>query len=67
MPPSSSGGVTLIEMLNIFETFPAQLDTEGSLEQRHRMIESMRRAYRDRAVYSADPEFYPVRHRNADE
>ena len=42
MPPSSSGGVTLIEMLNIFETFPAQLGREGSAEQRHRMIEAMR-------------------------
>ncbi len=38
IPPSSSGGVTLIEMLNIFETFPAQLGMEGSSEQRHEMI-----------------------------
>jgi gamma-glutamyltranspeptidase/glutathione hydrolase len=60
MPPSSSGGATLIEMLNIFETFPAQLGAEGSSEQRHHMIESMRRAYRDRAEYSADPAFFPI-------
>ncbi len=60
MPPSSSGGVTLIEMLNIFETFPAQLGMEGSSEQRHLMIESMRRAFRDRAEFSADPAFFPV-------
>jgi gamma-glutamyltranspeptidase/glutathione hydrolase len=60
MPPSSSGGVTLIEMLNIFETFPAELGREGSLEQRHHMIEAMRRAFRDRAEFSADPDFYPV-------
>jgi len=60
MPPSSSGGVALIEMLNIFETFPAQLGMEGSSEQRHEMIESMRRAFRDRAEFSADPGFFTV-------
>jgi gamma-glutamyltranspeptidase / glutathione hydrolase len=60
MPPSSSGGTTLIEMLNILETFPAELGREGSVEQRHRMIESMRRAFRDRAEYSADPGFFRV-------
>lgn len=60
MPPSSSGGATLIEMLNIFEMFPAQLGREGSAEQRHYMIEAMRRAFRDRSEYSADPGFFPV-------
>lgn len=59
-PPSSSGGCMLIEMLNIFETFPAQLGMEGSSEQLHHMIESMRRAFRDRAEFSADPAFFPV-------
>jgi len=60
MPPSSSGGCTLIEMLNIFETFPARLGMEGSSEQLHHMIESMRRAYRDRTEFAADPAFFPV-------
>jgi gamma-glutamyltranspeptidase/glutathione hydrolase len=60
MPPSSSGGTTLIEVLNIFENFPGQLGMEGSTEQRHHMIESMRRAFKDRAEYSADPAFFPV-------
>ncbi|SRR5579871_1888873 len=60
MPPSSSGGVTLIEMLNIFETHPARLGYEGSSEQRHYMIESMRRAYRDRAEFSGDPGFITI-------
>ena len=60
MPPSSSGGATLIEMLNIFEAFPAELGREGSVEQRHHMIESMRRAFRDRAEYSADPGFFQI-------
>jgi gamma-glutamyltranspeptidase/glutathione hydrolase len=60
MPPSSSGGATLIEMLNILETFPAQLGREGSVEESHHMIEAMRRAYRDRAEFSADPGYFPV-------
>src|SRR5947209_17161731 len=60
MPPSSSGGTTLIEMLNIFETFPAQFGMEGSSDQIHHMIESMRRAFKDRAEFSADPAFFPV-------
>ncbi len=60
MPPSSSGGTTLIEMLNIFETFPTELGREGSVEQRHHMIEAMRRAYRDRAEFSGDPGFFSV-------
>jgi len=60
MPPSSSGGTTLIEMLNIFETFPAHLGMEGSSEQLHHLIESMRRAFKDRAEYSADPAFFSV-------
>jgi len=60
MPPSSSGGTTLIEMLNIFETFPAQLGREGSVEQRHYMIEAMRRAFRDRATTAGDPGFVTV-------
>lgn len=60
MPPSSSGGVTLIEMLNIMETFPAQLGREGSVGQRSHMIEAMRRAFRDRAEYSGDPKFVDI-------
>jgi gamma-glutamyltranspeptidase/glutathione hydrolase len=60
MPPSSSGGAALIEMLNIFETFPALPGREGSAEQRHLMIEAMRRAFRDRARYAGDPGFVEV-------
>jgi gamma-glutamyltranspeptidase / glutathione hydrolase len=60
MPPSSSGGFTLLEMLNILENFPAQLGMEGSSEQIHHEVESMRRAFRDRAEFAADPAFFPV-------
>jgi gamma-glutamyltranspeptidase/glutathione hydrolase len=60
MPPSSSGGVALIEMLNILETFPPRLGHEGSVEEAHHMIEAMRRAFRDRAQYASDPKFFDV-------
>ncbi len=53
--PPSSGGVVLIAMLNQLAQFdPAPLE---STTTRHRMIEAMRRAYRDRALYLGDPDF----------
>jgi gamma-glutamyltranspeptidase/glutathione hydrolase len=57
MPPPSSGGVALVQMLNVLEGF----DTAGfgSARDLHRMAESMRRAYSDRARYLGDPEFNP--------
>ena len=52
-PPPSSGGVHLIEMLNILEGYDlARLSREESL---HDMIEAMKRAYADRAVFMGDP------------
>jgi gamma-glutamyltranspeptidase/glutathione hydrolase len=56
MPPPSSGGVAMVEMLNILSYF----DLEGgrwSPETLHLMIEAMRRAYVDRARYLGDPDF----------
>ena len=57
MPPPSSGGVALIEMLNLIEF--ANLDTIqfNSTEYVHLMAESMRRAYADRAEHLGDPDF----------
>src|SRR6185369_4224889 len=53
MPPPSSGGVHLIEMLNILEGYDfAKLSRDESL---HDMIEAMKRAYADRAVFMGDP------------
>jgi gamma-glutamyltranspeptidase/glutathione hydrolase len=53
MPPSSSGGVLLIEMLNILDGYKlGELDEAARL---HLMIEAMRRAYADRARYMGDP------------
>jgi gamma-glutamyltranspeptidase/glutathione hydrolase len=60
VPPSSAGGVTLLQMLNILERFPLRLGTEGSAESRHLMIEAMKRAYRDRARYAGDPAFVSI-------
>jgi len=56
MPPSSSGGTTLAEMLNMLET-RARLARFGSVEQIHFMAEVMRRAFADRNAYLGDPAF----------
>lgn len=55
VPPSSSGGTTLIEALNILECFELTPDRNAT-ENVHRTIEAARRAYRDRARYLGDPE-----------
>jgi gamma-glutamyltranspeptidase/glutathione hydrolase len=55
MPPPSSGGVALIEMLNILEGY--DLAKLGRGEQSlHDLIEAMKRAYADRAVFMGDPD-----------
>src|SRR5262245_13708959 len=53
MPPSSSGGVILIEMLNILEGY--RLGELAPAARLHLMVEAMRRAYADRAAYLGDP------------
>jgi gamma-glutamyltranspeptidase/glutathione hydrolase len=60
MPPPSSGGVTLIEMLNILENFDLKRHDRFAPETLHLMIESMRRAYLDRARHLGDPDFVKV-------
>ncbi len=54
MPPPSSGGVLLIEMLNVLEGFALRADDPNSL---HLLIETMKRAYADRAQFLGDPDF----------
>lgn len=56
MPPASSGGVTLAEILNIMEAWPT-LPAFGTGELIHRETEAMRRAFTDRNVYLGDPAF----------
>ena len=59
MPPPSSGGVAMIEMLNILEE--ANLDSIefNSSTYVHLMAEVMRRSFADRAEYLGDPDFNP--------
>ena len=57
MPLPSSGGVVLLEMLNILEGFPIGEMKQGSAQALHVMIEAMKRAYADRARYLGDPAF----------
>jgi gamma-glutamyltranspeptidase / glutathione hydrolase len=57
MPLPSSGGIVLLEMLNILEGFPMHDMKQGSAPSLHVMIEAMKRAYADRARYLGDPAF----------
>ncbi len=54
MPPPSSGGVELIEMLNILEGY--DLTHADAADELHLLIEAMKRAYADRALYLGDPD-----------
>jgi gamma-glutamyltranspeptidase / glutathione hydrolase len=57
-PPPSSGGVALIEMLNILD--PLDLGPPDSYQSMHLIVEAMRRAYADRAAYLGDTDFSSV-------
>jgi gamma-glutamyltranspeptidase/glutathione hydrolase len=57
MPPPSSGGTALVEMLNILEGFDLSSMGHNSPAYVHHLAEAMRRAYRDRARYMADADF----------
>lgn len=60
MPPSSSGGVHLIQILNILEHFPLKEMGSNSANSIHVMTESMKRAYADRSKHLGDTDFYDV-------
>ena len=57
MPPPSSGGVALIEMLNILEGYDLKSFGHNSTASLHLLAEAMRIAYRDRAEFLGDPDF----------
>ncbi|MBT7952743.1 MAG: gamma-glutamyltransferase [Gammaproteobacteria bacterium] len=57
-PPPSSGGIVMGQALQILEHF--DLDSMDSITRKHYVIESMRRAYRDRAVFLGDPDYFKV-------
>lgn len=59
MCPPSSGGVALIEMLNILEGFDLAVEKFGSAMHLHLLAEAMRRAFADRARWLGDPDFNP--------
>lgn len=60
MPPPSSGGAVLLEMLNILEGFDLKKLQPFSSEYYHLLVEAMRRAYADRAEYMGDTDFGSV-------
>ena len=60
MPPPSSGGIHLIQILNILEGFPLRDLGPESAATLHLMIEAMKPAYADRAEFLGDPEFVKV-------
>jgi gamma-glutamyltranspeptidase/glutathione hydrolase len=59
MPPISSGGVGLLEQLNLLEGYDLKTGGFRSAATVHLMTEAMRRAYADRARYLGDPDFNP--------
>lgn len=61
-PPPSSGGVALVEMLNILENFDLRSYGRWDARTLHMMIESMRRAYCDRARFLGDSDFVSIPH-----
>jgi len=60
MPPPSSGGVHIVQMLNMLSQFPIDKMGHNSAATIHVMAESMRRAYADRSLYLGDPDFVNV-------
>ena len=60
MPPPSSGGAHIIEILNILEGFPLAEQGLNSAASLHEMAEAEKLAYADRAAYLGDPDFMKI-------
>ena len=60
MPPPSSGGAALVEMLNMVEPYDLASLGHNSSAHLHLVAEVMKRAYADRAEFMADSDFAPV-------
>jgi gamma-glutamyltranspeptidase/glutathione hydrolase len=60
MPPPSSGGLALLQMLGMLEPFDVKALGFNSAAKIHLFTEVMRRAFRDRVEFPADPDFVPV-------
>jgi gamma-glutamyltranspeptidase / glutathione hydrolase len=57
MPPPSSGGMAVVQMLNVLEGFDLKANGYGSAKNIHLTAEAMRRAFADRARHLGDPDF----------
>ncbi len=60
MPPTSSGGIHIAQMLNILENFPLKKMGAGSADATHLLSEVMKLAYADRSEHLGDPEHFDV-------
>ncbi|MHB1689006.1 MAG: gamma-glutamyltransferase [Ignavibacteriaceae bacterium] len=60
MPPPSSGGIALVELLNILENYNFRPDDWGGSYYIHSLVEAMKYVYADRTNYLGDEDFYPV-------
>jgi len=60
MPPAASGGLVLLQTLNILENFNLSELGQNSASSLHILSESMIRAYADRTRFHGDPDFYQV-------
>ena len=60
MPPPSSGGIHLVQMLRLMEDRPLKAKGHNSAKDLHYLIEAMRLAYCDRARFLGDPDFHAI-------
>ena len=60
MPPPSSGGIAILQMLGLLEPFELWRDKPDDLRALHLIAEASRLAFADRDRYVADPAFVPV-------
>lgn len=60
MPPPSSGGIVMLQVLEMLESFDIKKMQYNSAEKYHLLAEALRRAFADRAEFMADPDFADV-------
>ena len=60
MPPPSSGGVHIVQILNMLENYDLSAMGHNSAQHIHTLVESMRRAYADRSLHLGDSDFVKV-------
>jgi gamma-glutamyltranspeptidase/glutathione hydrolase len=60
MPPPSSGGIVLLQVLKVLENYDIGAMGHDSAEKYHLLTESMRRSFADRAEYMGDPDFADI-------